>query len=1003
MASGLPADCDRAWDGLIYYKKGTFVSRYEPYWGVVRRESSRGLQRIDLFRPLSAVHSTSDLFIPLHDVLHVLDREARAKRFAFQILATGCKYHLATDTAEDREIWVQGLKQFLFGPPRRGVVYEYQVIVIPNSHSEKLQLSGRYILRITDSHIALFTSTGTLPTRFLYSLSDVARTRYNTFTDAGQKFSVLVLYCHGDVSADYTPVQKSTKSASCAFGNGGVVGDEEMFVFQTQSASTICRAIEHRAKEISKRGQQKSTSPSSHLPNYPAMSLPTSSCFPICEKEPLAPSVVQPSSKPRPPPRPARTSTQDTSSPAHPDLNLNHSTSESSLPLKTIKAPIPLPRHKKHSFDSNQLHTVRTTDKPHPPPPLTKPKPHRRPKPTLGGQSSHGSLQSCISITSTSSLPSPHNTEPPVTEDFKADAVDSQAVEKCSTENEPMYVNLTSSPTSNGQEEGQKDMEEDQCGEVIVGAENRDSALPASYILSPSKSYDEYLAAGGNHEAAPQYSTVPPSKSCDILTSPSHTEDGVKQSEAELQRPIELPLGDQVVPSPPDSPEREGSPTLDDFLAKILKRRRESQDINQECDNESNAHQHGRFSLSRTRSSNPRIMMQAGAHVSSPQTPYYYNMPPLMRTKGLTVDEDEDEEGDSAEMNGSDERNCSDEKKERKVCCGESLTEKEYRSEWLRKGSSVQDWMPMTTKDGNEYSEDEDLYCTYLKILPSTAQSLPHPPPHTENRHMFPALEEQHSNSTPESGSPLWDTHRASSRQSIVPSPLTQGGAENSPPSSPQVQDPPAFPGGKGIKRSSPVFKKKRMCSSRRRSGRRGTLSGGGIKLPVADQTDLDGSVHKRRSSRRKSGTGTFRPGPLPSLPGTSVEVDSDYEWAEVDEVLSDTGSDYIYTTPFDLGLEYHPRRSASCSELAPFLTGPASIGQRPPAPLPLASQDPVTQENPSHVESPDSSPMKTAEEKRSIFQHSHSVGDGFSTEMCELLSLLWYHSITLHALLVCV
>ena len=68
----------------------------------------------------------------------------------------------------------------------------------------------------------------------------------------------LFLYT-SDVSADYTPVQKSTKSASCALGNGGVVGDEEMFVFQTQSASTICRAIEHRAKEISKRGQQKST------------------------------------------------------------------------------------------------------------------------------------------------------------------------------------------------------------------------------------------------------------------------------------------------------------------------------------------------------------------------------------------------------------------------------------------------------------------------------------------------------------------------------------------------------------------------------------------------------------------------------------------------------------------------------------------------------------------------------------------------------------------------
>ena len=42
------------------------LQRYEPFWGVVRRESSRGLQRIDLFRPQSAVNSTSDLFVPLH-------------------------------------------------------------------------------------------------------------------------------------------------------------------------------------------------------------------------------------------------------------------------------------------------------------------------------------------------------------------------------------------------------------------------------------------------------------------------------------------------------------------------------------------------------------------------------------------------------------------------------------------------------------------------------------------------------------------------------------------------------------------------------------------------------------------------------------------------------------------------------------------------------------------------------------------------------------------------
>ena len=46
---------------------------------------------------------------------------------------------------------------------------EHQVIVIPNSFSEQLHLSGRYVVRITDSHVALFTSTGTLPTRLIMS------------------------------------------------------------------------------------------------------------------------------------------------------------------------------------------------------------------------------------------------------------------------------------------------------------------------------------------------------------------------------------------------------------------------------------------------------------------------------------------------------------------------------------------------------------------------------------------------------------------------------------------------------------------------------------------------------------------------------------------------------------------------------------------------------------------------------------------------------------------
>lgn len=64
----------------------------------------------------------------LLDVLHVLNREARARKFSFQILATGCKYHLAAESAEDRERWVKGLKQLLFGPPQHGIVCEFLCI-----------------------------------------------------------------------------------------------------------------------------------------------------------------------------------------------------------------------------------------------------------------------------------------------------------------------------------------------------------------------------------------------------------------------------------------------------------------------------------------------------------------------------------------------------------------------------------------------------------------------------------------------------------------------------------------------------------------------------------------------------------------------------------------------------------------------------------------------------------------------------------------------------------
>jgi hypothetical protein len=327
-------------------------------------------------------------------VLHVLNRDARARRFAFQVLGTGCKYHLAVESAEERERWVKGLENFLFGPPQLGIVYEHQVRVIPNCHSERLQLSGRYVVRITDSHIALFTSTGTLPTRFLYSLSDITRTRYTNFTNDGQKFSVLVLYCNSDETFNTQTQQQNgscvADSAQCGSRGNRMMGDRGMFVFQTQSASAMSRTIDHRAREKAKRdGQRKCTPPSQTLnsplslsapsPRNPTQvgSLPATSATPLHEEEPLLVFDDQCVNKPCTRPRPARRSmpTKVRTAIVHNEVEgvgprvkvadtsakstlLPQQTSTESVPkspekVRVKKTPVPLPR-KKHSLDSSQ-------------------------------------------------------------------------------------------------------------------------------------------------------------------------------------------------------------------------------------------------------------------------------------------------------------------------------------------------------------------------------------------------------------------------------------------------------------------------------------------------------------------------------------------------------------------------------------------------------------------------------------------------------------------------
>ena len=642
-------------------------------------------------------------------------------------------------------------------------------------------------------------------------------------------------------------------------------------------------------------------------------------------------------------------------------------TGGSTIPVKPKKAPIPLPRHKKYSLDSSSQRRVYAATSIQPP--VAKPRQYP-PRPKLHGLcsldlQSPANLANVGSMTSTSSLPI-LDTE---TTSMEGITVDRQTSAGEKVKAEPTYMNLTSfSLDYLGEDdtlEKSKDTEEEdkesfEAGHVENGATESLSEAVQSHVtyynLHPSRSYDNALTIEDDQTTVKneRYKSLVPSKSCDMLTPPTLKEATIREAAQNQQQPKELPEenepGTDSLSSTEsaEEAEEESSPSLDEMLAKILQRRRESRDINKGCDNETRTQDHGKGKplLNRTRSNEPRMMVGQD-HISSPQTPHYYNLPPLLRSKGFTVDEEDEGSGDRGGL---------EEKRRSMLSWGDSVSEREDRSEWLRRGSSVQEWMPLTRTDGDS-GEDEDHYTTYLKILPSTAQSLPHSPHRSVgvadgNSSKFsansPLPEEHQSDSTPDSGSPLWGTNRACSRQSSAPSPLAQG--ETHPPPSPTMQGAHAISECHERILTSPVPRRKKRFGSHRKSQIRGTLS---RSRRLSSKESIEGDwLLRRRNSRPKpvAGEGTIRTGPLPSVPMTSLDIDSDYEWAEIGEALSDTGSDYIYTTPLDLdlaplGLDTYPRRSASCTELAPHFSSTAgnverfSISQRPPAPLPISHQ----------------------------------------------------------------
>ena len=640
---------------------------------------------------------------------------------------------------------------------------------------------------------------------------------------------------------------------------------------------------------------------------------------------------------------------------------------DAAVKAKVKKTPIPLPRMK------YSMHSTAFQNRAHPPDhsgqaPRAKPRPIPPPKPKR--RTSVGVTNSNFS-NSTASTDSPIScslVDPdPVYPITPSDMNGSQSSCGGAVNGRPTYINLDG-------EENEGDVK----SEIREGCENGEDACNGAATENMS------------HQS---YYNLPPERGCE------NGEDICRAAtENSHQRYYNLPpeRNGKVSSLVEPSSEVAKSPTLDEFLARILRQRRESRDTS-EGYNESVGESlpPTQFPVGRTLSSDSKLLggvvdVHRENHTRSilnysntPQLALYYNVFPLVGARGSIGGV----EGGEGERKGAAEGEVDSEEDEML-----SLGEKEYRSEWLKRedgGEKEREDMGVGTtvvdnmKD-KDFNKPENMY---LKILPSTAV-LPHPPPKPTGRAssmqacVFPrnTATDDHGNAeqnaitdtpptdphssitslpeivdsplTPEYGSPLWGNRRPWSRQSSMVPPFPPGGRQSrqNSPLAPGIPNSPAVPRCWQRSIGSPLIPRKKLgCGKSQAAGSR-------VRPSAQEEVMFQWpSAHGggRRSSGRISKDILFSR--LPSVPigvdsGSEGEMDSDYEWLEIGEALSEIGN---VTEPCDLrplGLERNLRRSVSCSELAPLDMSPSpiseeasplilSVSHRPPAPLPTCSQ----------------------------------------------------------------
>ncbi|XP_065911963.1 uncharacterized protein [Dysidea avara] len=176
--------------GVVYFPmKALFRQVIHKYYCELHRETNFYPRQLVLFEIPKYNGSTEQSgkvagLIPLDEVFRV---EVVDKKCMFKIMTSDKQYQIRVHTFQEASNWVDAINNETIGPPVPGVVYEYRVKVPCNcigkqceAESSKGSLCNRYLLKVYDDKIKLYSANGKISCKFSCDIKDIYNVKYQT-------------------------------------------------------------------------------------------------------------------------------------------------------------------------------------------------------------------------------------------------------------------------------------------------------------------------------------------------------------------------------------------------------------------------------------------------------------------------------------------------------------------------------------------------------------------------------------------------------------------------------------------------------------------------------------------------------------------------------------------------------------------------------------------------------------------------------------------------------